>query len=53
MMPVFLNHRSGDLPILLPLRLSICEKCGMNPGVLIWIPIVRVICLLQVAKMAV
>ena len=31
----------------------ICEKCGVNPGILIWIPIVQVIPLLQVAKMAV
>ncbi len=31
----------------------ICEKCGVNPGVLIWIPIVQLIPLLQVAKMAV
>lgn len=31
----------------------ICEKCGVNPGILIWIPIVNVIPLLQVAKMAV
>jgi uncharacterized membrane protein YhaH (DUF805 family) len=31
----------------------ICEKCGVNPGILIWIPIVNFIPLLQVAKMAV
>ena len=31
----------------------ICEKCGVNPGILIWIPIVNLIPLLQVAKMAV
>jgi uncharacterized membrane protein YhaH (DUF805 family) len=31
----------------------ICEKCGVNPGILIWIPIVNLIPLLQVAKMPV
>jgi hypothetical protein len=31
----------------------ICEKCGVTPGVLIWIPIVQLIPLLQVAKMPV
>jgi hypothetical protein len=31
----------------------ICEKCGVNPGVLIWIPIAQLIPLLQVAKMPV
>ena len=31
----------------------ICEKCGTPPGVLIWIPIVNLIPLLQVAKMPV
>ena len=30
----------------------ICEKCGVTPGVLIWIPIVNLIPLLQVAGMA-
>lgn len=30
---------------------KICEKCGHNPGILIWIPIVNIIPLLQVAKM--
>ena len=29
----------------------ICEKCGVNPGVLIWIPIAQLFPLLQVAKM--
>ena len=29
----------------------ICEKCGVTPGVLVWIPIVQFIPLLQVAKM--
>lgn len=29
----------------------ICEKCGKNPGVLIWIPIVQFIPLLEVARM--
>jgi hypothetical protein len=29
----------------------ICEKCGENPGILIWIPIVQIIPLLKVAKM--
>lgn len=32
---------------------KICEKCGVTPGVLIWIPIVQLIPLLQVAKMPV
>ena len=31
----------------------ICEKCGVTPGALIWIPIVRVVPLLEVAKMPV
>jgi hypothetical protein len=31
----------------------ICEKCGVTPGILIWIPIVQIIPLLQVAKMPV
>ena len=31
----------------------ICEKCGVNPGVLIWIPIAQLIPLLQLAKMPV
>jgi uncharacterized membrane protein YhaH (DUF805 family) len=31
----------------------ICEKCGKNPGILIWIPIVQLIPLLEVAGMAV
>lgn len=31
----------------------ICEKCGQNPGILIWIPIVNIIPLLQAAGMAV
>lgn len=30
----------------------ICEKCGVNPGVLIWIPIANLVPLLQVAGMA-
>lgn len=30
----------------------ICEKCGHQPGVLIWIPIVNLIPMLQVAGMA-
>ena len=30
----------------------ICEKAGRDPGILIWIPIVNVIPLLQVAGMA-
>ena len=29
----------------------ICEKCGVTPGILIWIPIVNIIPLLEVAKM--
>lgn len=29
----------------------ICEKCGVTPGVLIWIPFVHFIPLLQVVKM--
>jgi len=29
----------------------ICEKCGVNPGVLIWIPIANLVPMLQVAKM--
>ena len=29
----------------------ICEKCGVTPGVLVWIPIVRLVPLLEVAKM--
>jgi len=31
----------------------ICEKCGVSPGVLIWIPIVQLVPLLQTAKMPV
>src|SRR6202142_2690160 len=31
----------------------ICEKCGVVPGVLIWIPIAQLVPLLQVAKMPV
>ncbi len=31
----------------------ICEKCGVNPGILIWIPIANLVPLLQVAKMPV
>ncbi|MGA9778977.1 MAG: DUF5684 domain-containing protein [Limisphaerales bacterium] len=31
----------------------ICEKCGVNPGVLIWIPIANLVPLLQAAKMPV
>jgi hypothetical protein len=31
----------------------ICEKCGKQPGVLIWIPIVQLIPLLEVAGMAI
>jgi hypothetical protein len=31
----------------------ICEKTGHNPGILVWIPIVNVIPLLQVADMPV
>jgi len=31
----------------------ICEKCGKNPGILVWIPIVQLIPLLEVAGMAV
>jgi Family of unknown function (DUF5684) len=31
----------------------ICEKCGVTPGVLIWIPIVQFIPLLEVARMPV
>lgn len=30
----------------------ICEKCGHQPGVLIWIPIVQLIPLLQIAGMS-
>jgi uncharacterized membrane protein YhaH (DUF805 family) len=30
----------------------ICEKCGHQPGVLVWIPIVQLVPLLQVAGMA-
>ena len=29
----------------------ICEKCGEDPGILIWIPIVQLVPLLKVAKM--
>jgi uncharacterized membrane protein YhaH (DUF805 family) len=32
---------------------KICERCGVTPGILIWIPIVNIIPLLQVAKMPV
>jgi hypothetical protein len=31
----------------------ICEKCGVNPGILIWIPIAQLVPLLEVAKMPV
>lgn len=31
----------------------ICEKCGKDPGVLIWIPIVNLIPLLEIAGMPV
>jgi hypothetical protein len=31
----------------------ICEKCGKNPGVLIWIPFVHFIPLLEIAQMPV
>jgi len=31
----------------------ICEKCGVTPGLLIWIPIVHFIPLLQVVKLPV
>lgn len=31
----------------------ICEKCGKDPGILIWIPIVQLVPLLQLAGMAV
>jgi hypothetical protein len=31
----------------------ICEKCGRNPGILIWIPIVQLVPLLELAGMAV
>ena len=31
---------------------KICEKCGVQPGILIWIPIVQLVPLLQVAGMA-
>lgn len=31
----------------------ICEKCGVTPGVLIWIPIAQLVPLLEVAKMPV
>src|SRR5439155_16024043 len=31
----------------------ICEKCGVTPGVLVWIPIARLVPLLEVAKMPV
>ena len=31
----------------------ICEKCGVTPGALVWIPIVRIVPLLEVAKMPV
>lgn len=30
----------------------ICEKCGKQPGILIWIPIVQFIPLLEIAGMA-
>ncbi len=32
---------------------KICEKCGHEPGVLIWIPIVNLVPLLTVAKLPV
>lgn len=31
----------------------ICEKCGKNPGVLIWIPILQIIPMLEVAGLPV
>ena len=31
----------------------ICEKCGVTPGILVWIPIAQLVPLLQVAKMPV
>ena len=31
----------------------ICEKCGKDPGILIWIPIVQLVPLLEIAGMAV
>jgi hypothetical protein len=31
----------------------ICEKCGVTPGILIWIPIVNLVPLLQVANLPV
>ena len=31
----------------------ICEKCGVTPGVLVWIPIVRLVPLLEAAKLPV
>ncbi len=31
----------------------ICEKCGVQPGILIWIPILQLIPLLQVAQLPV
>lgn len=29
----------------------ICEKCGLYPGILIWMPIINLLPLLKVAKM--
>lgn len=31
----------------------ICEKCGKDPGILIWIPIAQLVPMLQVAGMAI
>jgi hypothetical protein len=31
----------------------ICEKCGVQPGILIWIPIANIVPLLQVAQLPV
>ena len=31
----------------------ICEKCGVTPGAMVWIPIVRLVPLLEVAKLPV
>ena len=33
--------------------LRICEKCGVKPGALVWIPIVQLVPLLEVAKLPV
>ncbi|NOS72662.1 MAG: hypothetical protein HOP33_22410 [Verrucomicrobia bacterium] len=32
---------------------KICEKCGVQPGILIWIPIVQLVPLLEAAKLPV